>query len=90
MSEIAPYLMPAITIIINIVAVTWAFSSVKKDIAVLDTKVDNIGDKVEKIETNDLEHVHLKLDKITTSVIDLDKKLYAHLSNHQKYVSKDI
>lgn len=51
--------------------------------AVFEEKFKNIDTKLTLMLTNHLPHMDAKIDQICTAVSDMDKKLYAHLQNHE-------
>lgn len=81
MEEIRQWLPLIIQVVTTAVIITLAFGSLKKDIAVIKTIMDekfhNVEEKVGEIKDNHL--VHLASD-----VKELDNKLTEHLINHGK------
>ena len=81
MDEIRQWLPLIIQVVTTAVIMALAFGSLKKDIAVMktlmDEKFNNVEEKVSEIKDNHL--VHLSAD-----VKELDNKLNNHLINHGK------
>lgn len=69
-----------VSIFVFVISSGW---NIKECITKLQDKVDNLESKVDRMLNNHLPHIEQEIKDLNLKASELDKKLYAHLKQHE-------